>query len=957
MVRAAVISGALTMVLSLASLGVHLIRIGRWQFAWHEIAISQIVPEYGYAFQAPNDHPELSAHQRPSPAALLENGVPLGPSNAQHADIRSLGRGRFSIWNQYIYFSSSDLSDPRANGRRYTIRYPPLDHWAAIVLYFVTVVSFSMTTGIWLLLSRADSVGGRDTERFQPASSALEESRTLQAGKRFLVLTATVVASATAACFVYLIWPDLVSVFSVGWTSAATALAFPWRDPVGFLNRERMLAAQAVAAALWSAAGFMLASVRLGDGWRRVSQIVLRVLLFLGTALIVYIGSALNTGTVPSISPPSPFVLVAVLSGLLGFAVEHGHALAFRNSVDLRIARWRRLLPAASIVMAIVLAVPTILTRVLANWNVSGWMDSHAYDVYAHNIASGKVVSGDSSYMPVFQYGMAALDYVFGHFFFVHQLTNVALAFATVILICLAAWNVYRAPIVVLIVGVWVAFADSLFTYVHFTQIEAWYVPFVALAIFAWSCYWRTPSTSHLVLMALAAGFGLNTRNQGGPFFAVLCLSPLFIGSLPLRRRVAHALAALTILGLTLVPWTIRNWVVDHRLTPSGGRTAYYIAMLNDHRIGFYGLRYWEGSVEIVAEYDRQYPDPVERQRAMMKAGIAGAFSDWSWLRRALFWRFLSFYGLAPDGIFAPDGIQPTHWAAEWDSYVRVRATQLLFLLLTGLAVLTAFTPTNLFLLFAVAANLVIILISAGGEPRLHYPVLPLHMLMAASILATPAAIDTDDWQLTRTLFSGARRRYWIVAATLVVFSVVLCRMLVGRANLYAPQLERAVRIDPNVRIDSSLPLLNDAFPSRAVDPTSIFPAQFLSPRAWYASDLPLEHRLVRLRFIVSNYMMPPKFVGRIGYVPAFATDPNAETFYYAYLLNPRNPSQTLKPSLGVSLAGSIVSEPLHEGDAVDGQGLVLLVQSDALFPYWVQLSRIRKLPFSRGSLPSFYCC
>ena len=168
MVRAAVISGALTMVLSLASLGVHLIRIGRWQFAWHEIAISQIVPEYGYAFQAPNDHPELSAHQRPSPAALLENGVPLGPPNAQHADIRSLGRGRFSIWHQYVYFSSSDLSDPRTNGRRYTIRYPPIDYASASVLYVLTAASalyFSITASfaigarIWLLLPWARTRG------------------------------------------------------------------------------------------------------------------------------------------------------------------------------------------------------------------------------------------------------------------------------------------------------------------------------------------------------------------------------------------------------------------------------------------------------------------------------------------------------------------------------------------------------------------------------------------------------------------------------------------------------------------------------------------------------------------------------------------------------------------------------------------------------------------------------
>jgi len=929
-VRVAIVSGVLAMTLGIASLGVHLTRIGRWQLVWNETALAGIAPEQGYAFVAPTGHPTLSAHERPSPATVLENGVPLGPSNAQHTDIRGLGRGRFSFWHEYVYFSSSDLSDPRTNGRRYAIRYPPIDHASASVLYFLTAASvlcFSITASFAIgVLCQTHSRGVAGTKRFLRMLRTLDASRATQTGKRFLVLTVTVVGTATAAYASYV----------------------TWRDPVSFLNAGRMLAAEVVAAALWGTAGFVLATARPSDGWRRLSRTALQVLLFLGTALMIYIGSALNTGTSVPLSPPFAFLLAAAAGALLRVVMEQAYVPAFCTLFDQFIARWRKFLPAASIMVAVVLAVPTILTRVLQNWNVSGWMDSHGYDVYAHNIASGKVLSGSSYFMPVFQYGMAALNYVFGHFFFVQQLVNVALAFAAVILICLAAWNVFRSPLAVLIVGLWVAFTDSLFLYVHFTQVEAWYIPFVAFAIFLWSCYWRAPSATHLVLMAFAGGLGLNTRSQGGLFFAVLCLSPLFIGSLPLRRRAVQASTALTILGVTLVPWTIRNWVVDHRLNPSSSQPAYQIAFLNDHRIGFYGLRYWEGSREIVAEYMRKYPDPVERERAMIKGGISGALSDWSWLRRALFWRSLSFYGLAPDGIFAPDGIQPTHWATEWDSYVRVRTTQLVFLLLTGAAIVSAFTATNLFLLCTVAANLIIVLFFGGGEPRLHYPVLPLHMLLAASILARPAAVGCDNWQLTRTLFSEERLRYWIAAATLAVFSLLLCRLMVGRENLYAPQLERTMRIDPDIRIDSSLPMLNDVLPSGTLDPTS---------RGSSASRPNLDRRVVRLRFIVSNYMMPPKFAGRVGYLPEFATDPSGETFYYAYLLDPRNPSQTLKPSIGVSLAGSTISEPLHEGDAVDGEGLLLLVQPGAFCPYWVRLSRIHKLPFPHKYLPSLYCC
>jgi pectate lyase len=51
---------------------------------------------------------------------LYENGKELGPAHTSHKDIRLSGRGRFSHWGNSLYFSSSDNTDPRRNGRRYT---------------------------------------------------------------------------------------------------------------------------------------------------------------------------------------------------------------------------------------------------------------------------------------------------------------------------------------------------------------------------------------------------------------------------------------------------------------------------------------------------------------------------------------------------------------------------------------------------------------------------------------------------------------------------------------------------------------------------------------------------------------------------------------------------------------------------------------------------------------------
>ena len=63
----------------------------------------------------------LSDLESVSRLVVFEDGRPLGPGHASHADIRALGYGRYSHWGGEVYFSTSDNSDPRQNGRRYTV--------------------------------------------------------------------------------------------------------------------------------------------------------------------------------------------------------------------------------------------------------------------------------------------------------------------------------------------------------------------------------------------------------------------------------------------------------------------------------------------------------------------------------------------------------------------------------------------------------------------------------------------------------------------------------------------------------------------------------------------------------------------------------------------------------------------------------------------------------------------
>ncbi len=57
-----------------------------------------------------------------SQCVLLEDGKPLEHPHTRHHKISELGKGRYSHWTQsLLWFSASDSSDPRTNGRRYEL--------------------------------------------------------------------------------------------------------------------------------------------------------------------------------------------------------------------------------------------------------------------------------------------------------------------------------------------------------------------------------------------------------------------------------------------------------------------------------------------------------------------------------------------------------------------------------------------------------------------------------------------------------------------------------------------------------------------------------------------------------------------------------------------------------------------------------------------------------------------
>jgi hypothetical protein len=113
----ALLAVAFAVLVELQARGVHAV-------VWGRQPLAVIVTERGGAFAAPLGHDRLSAVRGPSAGEVWENGVRLGPGNADHDRVRTAGAGSYCYWQDFVLFTASDNTDPRSNGRRYEARYP-----------------------------------------------------------------------------------------------------------------------------------------------------------------------------------------------------------------------------------------------------------------------------------------------------------------------------------------------------------------------------------------------------------------------------------------------------------------------------------------------------------------------------------------------------------------------------------------------------------------------------------------------------------------------------------------------------------------------------------------------------------------------------------------------------------------------------------------------------------------
>ena len=139
------------------------------------------LPDSGILLQLVSDD---SQNYSKSNLILTENGIPLGPAHAPLANIRAAGDGRYSHWDGALYFSASDNSDVRTNGRVYQFRaLLTVQRWVEVSTAIAIVIGLC---GLSILIVRSKMRSACSTI----LGVALIGGATLTAGNLFVALAA-----------------------------------------------------------------------------------------------------------------------------------------------------------------------------------------------------------------------------------------------------------------------------------------------------------------------------------------------------------------------------------------------------------------------------------------------------------------------------------------------------------------------------------------------------------------------------------------------------------------------------------------------------------------------------------------------------------------------------------------------------------------------------------------------
>lgn len=549
---------------------------------------------------------------------------------------------------------------------------------------------------------------------------------------------------------------------------------------------------------------------------------------------------------------------LVVISGACGLAIFH--RLSGLDPVKM-VYRIPRLLLAICALFGFLAA----LQPVIAAWNVPGWGDAIFWDRISHTIARGDAPFGYDYYLPVYQFGTALLYKVFGHQFFVQQMMNVLLAPLTILLLAAALHEITGKVLPVLGVAMLAASQDYLRYESQIQQITSWYVPAIALTMFAVAKVINRPGQASFVLLGGAAGLAFSIRNQGAFYDFLILLAPLLGRKLPSKAaQIRGCLLAGLVFIVVLTPWTLRNYWVDDRLSPTGAQTGIHMA-LGLHPDGFHGIRRdlvdpeWKKMIGS----DTGYEEKSLVQRNYIKQRIK---EDLGYFFQGAFWRSVAFWGLLPDGVWAEGGPVATDWRESGVEWLLSNGVKILLLgafavsfLLVGFFVSWSLAG---FFFLAVFANMMVVLFAGFTEERIHYPVLPI--IFASLFVGLSPLVNKT---LTGPEVFRMPGRHVITVCGIIMILSSIYHVSIGKYLLYSTI---------NARITSDV---NTASIQADLERFSVLSSS-TELRSFRAGEY------ARVRLALTNHHLPVKWYAReIQGFPIWASDPSQPTVYRSYFL------------------------------------------------------------------------
>ncbi len=113
------------------------VEAARHDMGWCYVFLPKLSESYWrYIFTSAPDDVDRPASSK---LQIYENGKALGPAHSKLEDIRKVGLGGFCHWRNYVYFSSTDNTDPTNNSRNYVVVYPLIVKLRVILMLIIAM--------------------------------------------------------------------------------------------------------------------------------------------------------------------------------------------------------------------------------------------------------------------------------------------------------------------------------------------------------------------------------------------------------------------------------------------------------------------------------------------------------------------------------------------------------------------------------------------------------------------------------------------------------------------------------------------------------------------------------------------------------------------------------------------------------------------------------------------------